>query len=173
MQHHGCQVLVNLATGSLRATVLQICTTSRSHVAQYMMMPICISTSHAVTCRPSSISLGIPVLSQQAILQLSDAHSVIELEVAARTAAGCAARTQRQRLCQPHSRKIENGCSEKPFRMSRKTFLDRGDGELRLEDLRAIHNLVERLHDGGPAHKDVVSGDGAVPVLPALASVSM
>lgn len=44
--------------------------------------------------------------------------------------------------------------------------------ELRSDQVRAVDDLVERLHDGCAADEDVVAGHGGVPVSPFLLFVS-
>lgn len=45
-----------------------------------------------------------------------------------------------------------------------KFLLDCGNSELVLDDIGAVHNLIQSLHDGGTADHDVVASRCLVPV---------
>ena len=47
-------------------------------------------------------------------------------------------------------------------------LLEGGDGELGLDDVGAVNNLIERFHDGCAADEDVVARDRVVPISPTL-----
>lgn len=110
------------------------------------------------------VGLGVAVLlSQQAILEAT--HGVVESEVAT-TSAPRAAPVPEDKAEDGHDREDDgqDRVSGDGLADIEEELLDERDGELGLDGVVAVDDLVEGLGDGSAADHDVVAGDGGVPV---------